>query len=242
VQPTEEKFSGFVFKIQANMDPAHRDRIAFLRICSGHYRKGMKMHNVRSGKDTQVSNALTFMAGQREHAETAWPGDIIGLHNHGTIQVGDSFSQGEVLNFTGIPYFAPELFRRVQLRDPLKSKALLKGLIQLGEEGATQVFRPLDSNDLIVGAVGVLQFDVVAWRLKEEYGVECGYDNIPVVTARWIKCGDDKLLEQFRNRASEHLALDGGGHLTYLAPSRVNLNLTMERWPDIIFQDVREHG
>lgn len=241
VQPTEEKFSGFVFKIQANMDPAHRDRIAFLRICSGQYRKGMKMRHGRIGKDIQVSNALTFMAGEREHAETAWPGDIIGLHNHGTIQVGDSFSQGESLNFTGIPYFAPELFRRVQLRDPLKSKALLKGLIQLGEEGATQVFRPLDSNNLVVGAVGVLQFDVVAWRLKEEYGVECSYDNIPVVTARWIKCDDDKLLQQFRNRASEHLALDGGGYLTYLAPSMVNLNLTMERWPDIVFQDVREH-
>ncbi|MEX2523883.1 MAG: peptide chain release factor 3 [Gammaproteobacteria bacterium] len=242
VQPTEEKFSGFVFKIQANMDPAHRDRIAFLRICSGQYRKGMKIRHGRIGKDIQVSNALTFMAGEREHAETAWPGDIIGLHNHGTIQVGDSFSQGETLNFTGIPYFAPELFRRVQLRDPLKSKALLKGLIQLGEEGATQVFRPLDRNDLIVGAVGVLQFDVVAWRLREEYGVECSYDNIPVATARWIKCDDDKLLQQFRNRASEHLALDGGGYLTYLAPSMVNLNLTMERWPDIIFQDVREHS
>jgi len=187
VQPTEEKFSGFVFKIQANMDPAHRDRIAFLRICSGHYRKGMKMRHVRIGKDIQIANALTFMAGEREHAETAWAGDIIGLHNHGTIQVGDSFSQGDSLNFTGIPYFAPELFRRIRLRDPMKSKALLKGLIQLGEEGATQVFRPLDNNDLIVGAVGVLQFDVVAWRLKEEYGVECGYDNIPVVTARWIK-------------------------------------------------------
>ncbi len=223
------------------MDPAHRDRIAFLRICSGHYRKGMKMRHCRIGKDIQVSNALTFMAGQREHAETAWPGDIIGLHNHGTIQVGDSFSQGESLGFTGIPYFAPELFRRVQLRDPMKSKALLKGLIQLGEEGATQVFRPLDRNDLIVGAVGMLQFDVVAWRLKEEYGVECSYDNIPVVTARWIQCEDEKLLDQFKNRASEHLALDGGGCLTYLAPSRVNLNLTMERWPDIVFRDVREH-
>jgi peptide chain release factor 3 len=223
------------------MDPAHRDRIAFLRICSGRYERGMKMRHVRLERDINVSNALTFMAGEREHAETAWPGDIIGLHNHGTIQVGDSFTQGESLNFTGIPHFAPELFRRVQLRDPMKSKALLKGLIQLGEEGATQVFRPLDSNNLIVGAVGVLQFDVVAWRLKTEYGVECSYDNIPVVTARWVKCGTPGKLEEFKARASEHLALDGGGYLAYLAPSVVNLNLTMERWPDISFQDTREH-
>ena len=241
VLPGEPAFSGFVFKIQANMDPAHRDRIAFLRICSGRYERGMKMRHVRLERDINVSNALTFMAGEREHAETAWPGDIIGLHNHGTIQVGDSFTQGESLNFTGIPHFAPELFRRVQLRDPMKSKALLKGLIQLGEEGATQVFRPLDSNNLIVGAVGVLQFDVVAWRLKTEYSVECSYDNIPVVTARWVKCGTPGKLEEFKARASEHLALDGGGYLAYLAPSVVNLNLTMERWPDISFQDTREH-
>ena len=241
VLPAETAFSGFVFKIQANMDPAHRDRIAFVRICSGKYERGMKMHHVRLDRDINVSNALTFMAGEREQADTAWPGDIIGLHNHGTIQVGDSFTQGEALNFTGIPHFAPELFRRVQLRDPMKSKALLKGLIQLGEEGATQVFRPLDSNNLIVGAVGVLQFDVVAWRLKTEYGVECSYDRIPVVTARWIKCDNPRKLEEFKARASEHLALDGGGYLAYLAPSMVNLNLTMERWPDIIFQDTREH-
>jgi len=241
VQPAETAFSGFVFKIQANMDPAHRDRIAFVRICSGRYERGMKMHHVRIDRNITVANALTFMAGEREHAETAWPGDIIGLHNHGTIQVGDSFSQGEMLNFTGIPHFAPELFRRVQLKDPLKSKALLKGLIQLGEEGATQVFRPLDSNTLIVGAVGVLQFDVVAWRLKTEYGVECAYDRIPVVTARWIQCSDARRLEEFRHRNAEHLALDGGGHLAYLAPSMVNLNLAMERWPDVTFLDTREH-
>jgi len=241
VLPTEPAFSGFVFKIQANMDPAHRDRIAFVRICSGRYERGMKMRHVRLERDINVSNALTFMAGEREHADTAWPGDIIGLHNHGTIQVGDSFTQGESLNFTGIPHFAPELFRRVQLRDPMKSKALLKGLIQLGEEGATQVFRPLDSNNLIVGAVGMLQFDVVAWRLKTEYGVECSYDSIPVVTARWIKCDHPGKLEEFKARVPEHLALDGGGYLAYLAPSMVNLNLTMERWPDISFQDTREH-
>ncbi len=241
VQPNEEALSGFVFKIQANMDPSHRDRIAFLRICSGSYQRGMKMHHVRLGRDVQISNALTFMAGNREQAEEAWSGDVIGLHNHGTIQVGDTFTQGEKLNFTGIPHFAPELFRRVQLRDPLKMKALQKGLVQLGEEGATQVFRPINNNEMILGAVGILQFDVVAWRLKEEYGVECSYDAIPVTAARWIECDDDKMLTEFRKKQSENIAIDGGEHLTYLAPSMVNLNLTMERWPDIDFRATREH-
>ena len=241
VESTEEKLTGFVFKIQANMDPAHRDRIAFLRICSGKYEKGMKMRHVRLGRDVQISNAVTFMAGNREQAEEAWSGDVIGLHNHGTIQVGDTFTQGEKLNFTGIPHFAPELFKRVQLRDPLKLKALQKGLIQLGEEGATQVFRPINSNDWILGAVGVLQFDVVAWRLKEEYNVECSYDAIPVAVARWIECGDEKMLNDFKKKVSDNLAMDGGEHLTYLAPSMVNLNLTMERWPDITFHATREH-
>ncbi|MFT5133019.1 MAG: peptide chain release factor 3, partial [Gammaproteobacteria bacterium] len=241
VSPLEAKFSGFVFKIQANMDPAHRDRIAFVRICSGEYKKGLKLHHVRLKRDMQISNAMTFMAGEREQADEAWAGDIIGLHNHGTIQVGDSFTEGEKLSFQGIPHFAPELFRRVHLRDPLKMKALLKGLIQLGEEGATQVFRPLNSNELIVGAVGILQFDVVAWRLKDEYNVECSYDNIPVSSARWITCEDQKHLQEFKQKAKQNLALDGGEHLTYLAPSAVNLNLTIERWPKITFHSTREH-
>lgn len=241
VQPDEEKFSGFVFKIQANMDPAHRDRIAFLRICSGRYRKGIRLQHVRVGRQLQVQTALTFMAGEREHTETAWPGDIIGLHNYGTIQVGDTFTEGEELTFTGIPHFAPELFRRVRLRDPLRSKALLKGLLQLGEEGAVQVFRPLLSNDLILGAVGMLQFDVVAWRLREEYGVDCSYESVPVATARWIECSDARRLEQFRERNAEYLALDGAGQLSYLAPTAVNLGLAQERWPEIRFHATREH-
>jgi peptide chain release factor 3 len=241
VEPHETKLSGFIFKIQANMDPAHRDRIAFMRICSGRFEKGMRIHHVRLGRDVQVSNALTFMAGEREQADQAWPGDIIGLHNHGTIQVGDTFTEGERLNFTGIPHFAPELFRRVRLRDPLRSKALLKGLLQLGEEGAVQVFRPVIGNDLIVGAIGVLQFDVVAWRLKEEYGVACSYENIPVVTARWVESADRRKLEEFSNRNPEHLAIDGAAQLTYLAPSMVNLKLTMERWPELEFHANREH-
>lgn len=241
VNPEEEKFTGFAFKIQANMDPNHRDRIAFLRICSGQYQKGMKVRHLRLEKDMQLNQALTFMAGEREHADVAYPGDIIGLQAHGSIQIGDTFSQGEVLKFEGIPNFAPELFRLVRLKDPLKGKALLKGLLQLSEEGAVQVFRPLNSNYLILGAVGVLQFDVVVFRLKAEYNVECVYEAISVVAARWVECPDKKMLEQFKVKAVDNLALDSADHLTYLAPSRVNLNLTMERWPDITFSATREH-
>ncbi|MBI1424484.1 MAG: peptide chain release factor 3 [Gammaproteobacteria bacterium] len=241
VEPREEKFSGFVFKIQANMDPQHRDRIAFLRVCSGRYDKGMKMHQVRLGKDVKIANAITFMASEREQIEEAYPGDIIGLHNHGTIQIGDTFSEGETFKFTGIPNFAPELFRRVRLKDPLRMKALQKGLDQLSEEGASQVFRPLNSNDIIVGAVGVLQFDVVAFRLKSEYGVEAGFEAVNVNSARWVDCDDEKKLAEFKKKASENLALDAGNSLTYLAPTRVNLDLTIERWPDIQFHATREH-
>ena len=242
VDPYEDKLSGFVFKIQANMDPAHRDRVAFMRVCSGTYTAGMKMLQTRTGKDVRIANALTFMASDREHVETAYPGDVIGLHNHGTISIGDTFSEGEALNFTGIPNFAPELFRRARLRDPLKMKALSKGLAQLSEEGATQFFRPLMSNDLILGAVGVLQFDVVAYRLKDEYGVEAGFDNVGVATARWIYCDDPKMLEQFREKNAQHLAIDAAGALVYLAPTRVNLQLAQERWPDVTFAATREHA
>jgi len=242
VSPDEDTFSGFVFKIQANMDPAHRDRVAFLRVCSGRYDAGMKMLHVRTGKEMRVANALTFMASDREIAESAWPGDVIGLHNHGTISIGDSFTAGEPLSFTGIPNFAPELFRRARLRDPLKMKALQKGLAQLSEEGATQFFRPLMSNDLILGAVGVLQFDVVAYRLKDEYGVEAAFENVGVATARWVHCDDARKLEEFREKNATNLALDAAGELVYLAPSRVNLQLAEERWPTIRFAATREHA
>ena len=241
VNADETKFTGFVFKIQANMDPKHRDRIAFMRICSGVYEKGMKMRHVRINKDIKIADAVTFMAGERSNVEAAYSGDIIGLHNHGTIQIGDTFTQGEDLKFAGIPHFAPELFQRVRLKDPLKMKQLQKGLQQLSEEGSTQLFMPTKNNDLIVGAVGVLQFEVVAYRLKDEYKVECMYEPISVNTARWVECDDPKMLKQFITKAAENLAYDGGGHLTYLAPTRVNLSLTQERWPDIQFRATREH-
>ncbi|MCA1805213.1 MAG: peptide chain release factor 3 [Xanthomonadaceae bacterium] len=241
VEPTEEKFTGFVFKIQANMDPQHRDRIAFLRVCSGSYTRGMKMQHVRIGKTVQVANAMTFLAADRGHVEEAFPGDIIGLHNHGTIRIGDTFTQGEDLKFTGIPNFAPELFRRAVLRDPLRMKALQKGLDQLCEEGATQLFRPLKNNDLILGAVGILQFEVVAQRLRDEYKVEASFEKVAVSTARWVETDDPKALEKLRDKAYEHLALDQAGELVYIAPTRVNLDLTMERFPEIRFRATREH-
>jgi peptide chain release factor 3 len=241
VEPVEEALTGFVFKIQANMDPGHRDRIAFMRICSGEYRKGLKVLHVRSGKEIKIPDAITFMAADRQHAETAYAGDIIGLHNHGTINIGDSFSEGETLRFTGIPNFAPEIFRRAVLKDPLRLKALQKGLAQLCEEGATQLFRPLRNNDLILGAVGPLQFDVVAHRLRDEYKVECQFETVNVATARWVECDDPKMLADFRRKAEDNLALDHGESLVYIAPTRVNLNLTEERWPDIVFRKTREH-
>jgi len=241
VSPLEDQLTGFVFKIQANMDPGHRDRIAFMRICSGEYRKGIRVLHVRSGKEVKIPDAITFMAADRQHAETAYAGDIIGIHNHGTINIGDSFSEGEEIRFTGIPNFAPEIFRRAVLKDPLRLKALQKGLAQLCEEGATQLFKPLRNNDLILGAVGPLQFDVVAHRLRDEYKVECQFEAINVATARWVECEDPSMLAEFEKKAHDNLALDHGDSLVYIAPTRVNLNLTEERWPDIAFRKTREH-
>lgn len=241
VPAEDDSFSGFIFKIQANMDPKHRDRIAFMRICSGTYTKGMKMKHVRIDKDVKIADAVTFKAGEREAVDEAVSGDIIGLHNHGTIQIGDTFTAGEKLKYTGIPHFAPELFRLIRLKDPLKAKQLQKGLQQLSEEGSTQVFMPTSNSNLIVGAVGQLQFEVVAYRLKDEYKVEAIYEPVSVYTARWIECDDEKMLNDFKKKAGDNLAIDGGGHLSYLAPTRVNLQLMEERWPEVRFLSTREH-
>ena len=242
VDPSNPDFSGFVFKIQANMNPKHRDRIAFLRVCSGQYRKGMRMRHVRLGRDVKIANALTFMAGERKQTEEAFPGDIIGLHNHGTIRIGDSFTEGEPISFRGIPNFAPELFRRVRVKDPTKAKRLAEGVRQLSEEGATQVFVPLNRNEIIIGAIGTLQFDVVAFRLEQEYGAECVYENSDIYTVRWVCADDESRLDAFRSRANAQLALDGDDQLVLLATSRANLQLTQERWEDITFRDTREHA
>ena len=188
-----------------------------------------------------VHNAIQFLASRRDSAEDAYAGDILGLHNHGTIRIGDTFSEGEDLKFTGVPNFAPELFRKVRLKDPLRAKALQKGLVQLSEEGATQVFRPKLGNEMILGAVGVLQFDVVAHRLKHEYKVECAFESAQTATARWVYCDDPVMLAEFEKKQVANLSVDGSGALAYLAPNLANLRLTQERWPDIHFATTREY-
>jgi peptide chain release factor 3 len=202
----------------------------------------MRLYSTRLQRELRVGEAITFMAADRQQVDTAVAGDIIGLHNHGTINIGDSFSEGEQLAFTGIPNFAPELFRRAVLKDPLRLKALNKGLDQLCEEGATQLFRPLASNYLILGAVGPLQFDVASFRLRDEYGVECQFEGVNVVTARWVRGAEPARLKEFMAKLKSNLAEDHAGQLVFLAPSQVSLRLTEERWPDIEFHATREHS
>ena len=250
VQAIEPEFSGFVFKIQANMDPNHRDRMAFMRVCSGKFERGMKAHHVRLGRTVAMSNALAFLARSRELVEEAWPGDIIGVPNHGTIKIGDTFSGGSKLRYTGIPSFAPELFRRVILKTPLKAKALAKGLRQLSEEGAIQVFKPLLGATWVVGAVGQLQLEVMKHRLLDEYSVEAVYEHVDFTTARWVtprldevkKQDLDKVMSNFKRKCEENLYVDGHDDLVYLAPNKWNLSKTEERFPELRFEATREHS
>ncbi|MDX8414210.1 MAG: peptide chain release factor 3 [Mariprofundales bacterium] len=239
VKANEPPFSAFAFKIQANMDPAHRDRIAFFRICSGKFFKGMKVRHHRIGKQIAINNAIIFMAQERSHAENAYAGDIIGILNHGTIRIGDTFTEKEELTFTGIPNFAPELFRRVRLRDPMRRKQLHKGLIQLAEEGAVQVFQMEMTGDYILGAVGSLQFDVTVERLKSEYRVDADYVATEFASARWVS-GEEAEMARFRKEFSTALALDHDQQLAYLAPSAWKMNYTIEQWPQIHFAATRE--
>jgi peptide chain release factor 3 len=241
VHPAEAPFSGFVFKIQANMDPKHRDRIAFFRICSGRYRPGMKVRHLRTRREMKLANALTFMANERVKSEDAVAGDIIGIHNHGQLQIGDVLSEGEALAFKGIPYFAPELFRAARARDPLKAKQLTKGLQELGEEGAIQVFESAQGS-LLLGAVGTLQFEIVAHRLAAEYKVDALYDPAPVSTARWLTFPDDATRRNFEREQSAALATDVDGNPVFLATNKYNLQVTTERWPKVGFHTTREHG
>jgi peptide chain release factor 3 len=242
VSPEEETFSGFAFKIQANMDPAHRDRIAFVRICSGKFNRGMKVFQTRLGKRVTLANATIFMAQDRAHVDEAYPGDIIGIHNHGTISIGDTFYEKEPLSFTGIPNFAPDHFRRVRLRNPLKTKQLRKGLTQLAEEGTVQFFRPLSGNGTILGAVGLLQFDVTMARLKAEYGVDADYEPVTIAAARWIASEDNKQLSAFEKEKHASLARDSHGQLTYLASSLWRLENAMQGWPKIRFHKTRDRA
>lgn len=241
VEPTEKPFTGFVFKIQANMDPRHRDRIAFFRVCSGVYEPGMKVQHIREGREMKVANALTFMANERVHMQEAYAGDIIGIYNHGQLHIGDTLTEGEKLGFTGIPYFAPELFRSARARDPLKGKQLHQGLKELGEEGAIQVFEG-EFGNLMLGAVGQLQFEIVAQRLATEYKVDALYEATDVSTARWLVFPDEQTKKDFCREQAARLATDSEGNTCYMATSIYNLQTTMKHWPKVEFRTTREQG
>lgn len=239
VEPDEPKFSGFVFKIQANLDKAHHDRMAFVRITSGRYQRKMKLRHVRKGKDMSINNATTFLARDRVVTEEAFPGDIIGIHNHGGLRVGDTLTEGEALKFTGIPAFAPELFRRARLLDPMKAKALLKGLEQLSEEGAAQFFRPIEGSDYILGALGQLQFDVIRSRLESEYRVRAAFESVPLQAARWIS-GEDDAVEDFVQKNRRRIFKDIHGNYTYIAQSEWAVNYAAEQNPTLGFHKTME--
>lgn len=242
VNADESKFAGVVFKIQANMDPAHRDRIAFLRVCAGRFTRGMSLQVVRSGKIMKPNTVVTFLSQRRELADQAYAGDIIGIPNHGTIQLGDTLTEGEPLQFTGLPFFAPEMFKAVEVADPLRGKQLKHGLAQLGEEGAIQVFRPHVGGALLLGAVGPLQFEVVAHRLEHEYGVAARMMSTRHTLARWITSEDERELKRFIEFYPTRIAYDAVGAATYLASHSSELKVAQNEWPHIRFHALREHA
>ena len=242
VHPEEKKFSGVVFKIQANMDPAHRDRIAFLRVASGEFTRGMRLKVVRSGKELRPNTVVSFMSQRRELLDTAFAGDIIGIPNHGVLQLGDTLTEGEALQFTGLPFFAPEMFRAVEVADPLRSKQLRAGLTQLGEEGAIQVFRPIAGSLLLLGAVGQLQFEVVAHRLEHEYGVKARIMASNFNLARWVTSEDPNELKKFMDANAHRVALDAVDAPTLLVDHSATLRAVEQQWPKIKFHALREHA
>ncbi|MBB2483798.1 peptide chain release factor 3 [Mitsuaria sp. WAJ17] len=242
VKPEEPKFSGVVFKIQANMDPAHRDRIAFLRVASGHFERGMRLKVVRSGKELRPNTVVSFLSQRRELLDEAFAGDIIGIPNHGVLQLGDTITEGEALQFTGLPFFAPEMFRSVEVADPLKTKQLKAGLQQLGEEGAIQVFRPVAGSVLLLGAVGQLQFEVVAHRLEHEYGVKARITPSRFQVARWVTCDDEAELKRFINANDFRMAHDAVDAPTVLVEYAPELRAIEANWPKIKFHALREHA
>ena len=242
VHPEEKKFSGVVFKIQANMDPAHRDRIAFLRVASGEFTRGMRLKVVRSGKELRPNTVVSFMSQRRELLDTAFAGDIIGIPNHGVLQLGDTLTEGETLQFTGLPFFAPEMFRAVEVADPLRSKQLRAGLTQLGEEGAIQVFRPIAGSLLLLGAVGQLQFEVVAHRLEHEYGVKARIMGSNFNLARWVTSDDANELKKFMDANAHRVALDAVDAPTLLVDHSATLRAVEQQWPKIKFHALREHA
>ena len=246
VTPDEPKFTGVVFKIQANMDPAHRDRIAFLRVASGHFERGMRLKVVRSGKELRPNTVVSFLSQRRELLDEAYAGDIIGIPNHGVLQLGDTLTEGEALQFTGLPFFAPEMFRSVEVADPLKTKQLKAGLTQLGEEGAIQVFRPVVGTVLLLGAVGQLQFEVVAHRLEHEYGCKARVLPSRFQVARWVRCdeadGGERELKRFIDSNSHRVAYDAVDAPTVLVEYAPELRAIEANWPKIKFHALREHA
>jgi peptide chain release factor 3 len=240
VAPDEEKVSGFIFKIQANMDPKHRDRMAFMRLCSGHFKRGMKLRHVRSGKQINMHNPVLFLAQDRELAEDAYAGDIIGLPNHGNLHIGDALSEGEELAFTGIPSFAPEHLQRVAPDDPMKAKHLGRALQQLAEEGAARVFRPLIGANWIVGVVGPLQFDVLADRIRSEYDIPVHFETAALYTARWVRCDDAAELKRFLDKERGSLADDHEGDPVFLARNAWHLDDVSRDWPKLRFEKTKE--
>jgi peptide chain release factor 3 len=242
VQPDEPKFTGVVFKIQANMDPAHRDRIAFVRVASGHFERGMRLKVVRSGKELRPNTVVSFLSQRRELLDEAFAGDIIGIPNHGVLQLGDTLTEGEALHYTGLPFFAPEMFRAVEVADPLRTKQLKAGLTQLGEEGAIQVFRPAAGSVLLLGAVGQLQFEVVAHRLEHEYGVKARITPARYNVARWVTCDDPKELQRYIDGNAHRVAYDAVNAPTVLLEYAGELRAMQENWPKIKFHALREHA
>ncbi|MBW0454076.1 MAG: peptide chain release factor 3 [Candidatus Kinetoplastibacterium crithidii] len=242
VFPDEEKFTGFVFKIQANMDPSHRDRIAFIKICSGIFKRGMKLKISRTKKDIKTNNVVSFLSQKRDLINEAFAGDIIGIPNHGVLQLGDVLTEGENLQFTGLPFFAPEIFRSVEIKDPLKNKQLHTGLKQLGEEGAIQVFQLYRSNTLLLGAVGQLQFEVVAHRLKQEYNADVNILPVKFLLARWVSSTNNKALNKFVDSNASNIAFDSLGNITFLATSQSQLKISQELHPEIEFHKIREYN
>jgi len=240
VQPLEPQFSGFIFKIQANMDPNHRDRVAFVRICSGQFIRGMKAFHVREGRFLRLGRPTQFMAQDRSLVDEAFAGDIVGIHDPGIFKIGDPLSEGEVVHFTGIPVFAPEHFVRVQLQEPLKSKQLNKGLDQLSEEGAVQVFRPLHRNEQYLGVVGVLQIEVVAYRIQAEYGVEVKMIPLPYTAARWVSSTQELKLKTFLQEQQNNVCLDSHGQPALLLDHEWRLKFHQDRYPDLDFHTTSE--
>ncbi len=240
VRPDEKTMTGFVFKIHANIDPRHRDRIAFLRICSGKFERGKDFYHVRQDRRIRFSNPTSFMAAKKEVIDSAWPGDIVGLHDTGNLKIGDSITEGEKLHFKGMPSFSPELFRRVVNKDPMKHKQLDKGLLQLMEEGVAQMFTPGMGGDKIIGTVGALQFDVIQYRLEHEYGAKCTYDHLTIHKACWISSEDPSALKEFTDRKRKDIAHDTSGNLVYLAESAWMLKMAQENFPDVRFRFTSE--